>query len=188
MDGCGWMTKKLDKTVRLTRWPQRTRYLILRQYSCTSHQCGQRLPSIHIWLKLQCHVLAMYSGAAIYRIHARLINCTALNVLWVAENILMWRVLACQPSVTEDCLISGHTTSALLLGTGHVMHMAVTWPESVNMWHVEMAVTYSAVALIYVVCVQGFRPGFPPNCPPNFIPRGLPRPPCVNPADFRFSF
>ena len=71
----------------LTRWPWRTRCLVLLQYcldamfelTCTSYNCGQRLPSIQI--NFNARVLAVYIGAALYRICTKLINCTALNVL-----------------------------------------------------------------------------------------------------------
>jgi len=49
----------------LTRWPQRTRYLIFRQYDATykltrtSQNCTQRLPSV------RCRVLAIDIGAAL---------------------------------------------------------------------------------------------------------------------------
>ena len=72
----------------LTCWPRSTRYLVLLQYCIvemnkltrTLHNCGQWLPSVHI------NFNAAYIGAALYQICARLINCTAFNVLMHASS------------------------------------------------------------------------------------------------------
>jgi len=47
------------------------------ELTCTSHNCGQRLPNVHI----NFNAASYYTGAALYQICARLINCIAFNML-----------------------------------------------------------------------------------------------------------
>jgi len=88
-----WCAVTLSHICHLTRLPRHTRYLVLCQYclvatyelTCILHHCGPRLLSIR--MNYKCRILAMYIGAALYRVHARVINCTAFNVLirWIVR-------------------------------------------------------------------------------------------------------